>query len=227
MLLRIKALRDKGADMIGIMADSHGQPETISAALGLFLNLDCRPIYHLGDVCDSTHPETAEACLAPLRDPRVITIKGNNDQAIVANYFGLARPPISSQVLQFLRKLPSLKRYRNAVFTHSLPFVREMGPASMIGDMGDRQARRCFKEFPDRVIFRGHSHSPEIFWLHGRQIVRRSLAAGEKFELTDKIPCVVTCGALTRGLSMVWDPEADMVECLSLYKISELWPKER
>jgi len=33
------------------------------------------PIYHLGDVCDSTHPETTEACLGLLRDPGVIIIK--------------------------------------------------------------------------------------------------------------------------------------------------------
>ena len=61
--------------MIGIMADSHGQPETIVAALGVLVDRDCRPVYHLGDVCDSTHPETAEACLGSLRDPRVIIIK--------------------------------------------------------------------------------------------------------------------------------------------------------
>jgi hypothetical protein len=96
--------------MIGIMADSHGQPETIAAALGMLTDRDCRPIYHLGDVCDSTHPETAEACLVPLRDPRVIIIK---------------------------------------------------------------------------------------------------------FELSEKIPCVVTCGALTRGLCMVWNPEDNAIESLS------------
>jgi hypothetical protein len=101
---------DKGTAMIGIMADSHGQPETIAAALGVFTDMDCRLIYHLGDVCDSTHPETAEACLGPLRDPRVITIK---------------------------------------------------------------------------------------------------------FELTEKISCVVTCGALTRGFVMVWDPAENVIGCHS------------
>ena len=201
--------------MIGIMADSHGQPETIAAALGVFTDIDCRTIYHLGDVCDSTHPETAAACLGPLRDPRVIVIKGNNDQAIVANYFGRERPPVSLEVLQYLRNLPAVKYHLNAIFAHSLPFVREMGLSSMIGDMGDRETRRSLRKFPDRVIFRGHSHSPEIVWLRGQQIVRRSLVAGEKFELADKIPCVVTCGALTRGLCMVWSPEENVIECLS------------
>ena len=68
------------------MADSHGKPETILAALAVLKDLNCRPIYHLGDVCDSTRPETAEACLGPLQEQRVITIKGNNDHAIVANH---------------------------------------------------------------------------------------------------------------------------------------------
>ena len=202
--------------MIGIMADSHGQPESIAAALGVLTNIDCRPIFHLGDVCDSTYPETAEACLGPLRDLHVIIIKGNNDQAIVANFFGRQRPPVSPEVLQYLRELPPVKYHLNAIFAHSLPFVREMGLSSMIGDMGDRETRRFFREFPDRVIFRGHSHSPEIVWLRGQQIVRRSLAAGEKFVLTQKIPCVVTCGALTRGLCMVWNPEENVIECLSI-----------
>jgi predicted phosphodiesterase len=202
--------------MIGIMADSHGQPESIAAALEVFTDRDCRPIYHLGDVCDSTHPETAEACLDRLRDPRVIVLKGNNDQAIVANYFGRERPPVSPQVLQYLSELAAVKYHSNAIFAHSLPFVREMGLSSMIGDMGDRQTRRFFREFPDRVMFRGHSHSPEIVWLRGQQIVRRSLVVGEKCELTEKIPCVVTCGALTRGLCMVWDPQENVIECLSM-----------
>ena len=87
----------KGTAMIGIMADSHGQAETIAAALGALKSIDCRFIYHLGDICDSTHPETAEACLSLLRDPRVIIIKGNNDQALVANHVGQARPPVSPE----------------------------------------------------------------------------------------------------------------------------------
>jgi predicted phosphodiesterase len=197
------------------MADSHGQPETITAALGMLTDIACGPIYHLGDVCDSTHPETAEACLGRLRDPRVIIIKGNNDQALVANYVGQAKPPVSLEILRYLRNLPLVKYHLNAIFVHSLPFVRELGFASMIGDLGGPEAQRVFKEFPDRIIFRGHGHSPEIVWLQGQQITSRPIFAGEKYELTAKMPCVVTCGALTGGLCMAWDPEDNVIECLS------------
>jgi len=51
---------------IGIMSDSHGKPAKIISALDLFKAGNCRPIFHLGDICDSTHPETAEDCTRPL-----------------------------------------------------------------------------------------------------------------------------------------------------------------
>jgi predicted phosphodiesterase len=205
----------KGTAMIGIMADSHGQAETIAAALGGLKSIDCRCIYHLGDVCDSTHPETAEACLGPLRDLRVTIIKGNNDQAIVTNHSGREKPPVSAEVLQYLKNLPLIRYHLNAIFAHSLPFVREMGLSSMIGDMGCREMLRFFRKFPDHVFFRGHSHSPEVAWLQRQQIASQSLAVGDKFNLTEKFPCVVTCGALTRGFYMVWNPSENVIECHS------------
>jgi predicted phosphodiesterase len=197
------------------MADSHGQSETIETALYLLKNRGCRHIYHLGDICDSTHPETAGACLRPLQENRVITIKGNNDHAIVANHLGRKKTPVPPEALKYLERLPLMKYYRNALFVHSLPFVRELGLSSMIGTMGQNKSRRFFREFPAHILFRGHSHSPEISWFLNQQIEARSLAVGEKFNLSQKIPCIVTCGALTRGLCMVWRTEENFVECLS------------
>ncbi len=201
--------------MIGIMADSHGQPETIARGLRVLTDMACRPIFHLGDVCDSTHPETVEDCLGPLRDHCVIIIKGNNDHAIVANHFGWEKAPVSAEVLQYLKNLPLVEHHLKAVLVHSLPFTREMGLSSMIGDLGERETHRFFNEFPDHIMFRGHSHSPEIVWSQGQYFVDRSLVAGEKFGLTGKIPCVVTCGALSRGFCMAWSPEDNFIECLS------------
>jgi len=44
--------------MIGIMADSHGKPETILAALDVLKGLNCQRIYHLAkpawDHCGSS-----------------------------------------------------------------------------------------------------------------------------------------------------------------------------
>ncbi|CAB1057750.1 hypothetical protein D1BOALGB6SA_2505 [Olavius sp. associated proteobacterium Delta 1] len=201
--------------MIGIMADSHGNPETILAALGVLTDLNCRRIYHLGDVCDSTRPETAEACLGPLREQCVITIKGNNDHAIVANHLGRKETPIAPKILEYIQNLPLVQNYQNAILTHSLPFADTLGLACMIGTMSEKEAHRSFSEFPHHVIFRGHSHRPEILRRRGRRIESRTPAVGVKIDLAERLPCVVTCGALTRGLCMLWDPEENYVESLS------------
>jgi len=201
--------------MIGIMADSHGKFETILAALDAFKGLNCRRIYHLGDVCDSTRPETAEACLGPLRGQRVITIKGNNDHAIVANHVGRTDTPLAPESLEYIRNLPLVQSYHEAIFTHSLPFADSLGLACMIGTMSEKEAHRSFMEFPQHVIFRGHSHMPEIMQPRGRRVESRTPPVGVKIYLTGRLPCVVTCGALTRGLYMIWNPGENYIESLS------------
>ena len=61
---------------VGIIADSHGCPETIAAALTILEGKGCRRIFHLGDICDSSHPETADACIELVRAHRVSAILG-------------------------------------------------------------------------------------------------------------------------------------------------------
>jgi len=201
--------------MIGIMADSHGQPDTILAAIDRFKSLNCSNIYHLGDVCDSTRPETVEACLGTLQAHGVIAIKGNNDHAIVANQRGRQNAALTPARLKYIRDLPLAISYHNAVLTHSLPFVDRLGLACMIGNMSEKEARRCFHEFPRHVIFRGHSHRPQILFARGPRISSRTPTAGVKFHLDGKLPCVVTCGALTRGWYMVWDAENNDIVSLT------------
>jgi predicted phosphodiesterase len=200
--------------MIGIMADSHGQADAIRNALTVFADAGCRFIYHLGDVCDSTRPETANACMRLLLERHVKTIRGNNDQAIVANHIGQETSPVPPDVLRALQKLELVNYYQHAMFIHSLPFIRELGLSSMIGTMGLQKIRRFCNEFPGYILFRGHSHSPEIAWLQGRQVKVQSLSAGVRLDLSERIPCVVTCGALTRGMCMIWHPEGNYIESL-------------
>jgi len=201
--------------MIGIMADSHGDPETILAALDVFQGMACRRIYHLGDVCDSTRPETVEACLRPLQEHHVITIKGNNDHTIVANHIGRKDAPIAPEILKYIQYMPLVQNYQDAIFTHSLPFADELGLSCMIGSISKTEAIRTFNAFPRHVIFRGHSHKPEILLPRGRFIESSIPAVGRKISLAGKRPCVVTCGALTRGLYMIWNPEEQYITSLS------------
>jgi hypothetical protein len=151
-----------------------------------------------------------------LQEHQVITIKGNNDHAIVANHSGRGDSSISPAVLNCLQGLPLVQDHKNAILTHSLPFEKELGLACMIGNMAEREARRTFKRFPRHIVFRGHSHIPEILRLRGSRLESSTPAVGSKIKLAGKLPCVVTCGALTRGLFMIWDPEEKYIKSLSL-----------
>ncbi|MGD9301938.1 MAG: metallophosphoesterase family protein [Desulfobacterales bacterium] len=201
--------------ILGIMADSHGQAGTIRDALDVFADAGCHSVYHLGDVCDSNHPETANVCMQLLQEQRVITIKGNNDQAVIANHTGRANSPVLPGILQALKKLELVKYYQNAIFIHSLPFIRELGLSSLIGTMGPPEIGRFCNEFPEHILFRGHSHNPELAWLQGRQVRVQALSTGARLNLSERIPCVVTCGALTRGLCLIWNPEENVIESIS------------
>ena len=198
------------------MADSHGKPGTILAALAALKELNCRPIYHLGDVCDSMHPETAESCLRPLQDNQVIAIKGNNDHALVANNRGREKTSVSPAVLEYLQSLPLVQTYPDSILTHSLPFADELGLSCMIGTMSETETIRTFNAFPHHLVFRGHSHQPEILRLRQHRIESDIPAVGVKINLAEKLPCVVTCGALTRGLYMIWNLEENYIVSLSL-----------
>ena len=202
--------------LIGIMADSHGRPQTIQDALAALKKLSCRAVYHLGDVCDSAHPETAEACLRLLQEQHVMMIKGNNDHAIIANHIDRPTPFAVREAWEYLQAAPLIRFYQNAVFTHSLPFAETMGLSSMIGTMGKREALLTFEKFPHHIIFRGHSHTPEIIRPRTQSVSSRRLGPGENIDLSGTIPCVVTCGALTRGMYMVWNPLENSIESLSL-----------
>jgi len=198
---------------IGIMADSHGMPDTITGAVGLFRRENCRLIYHLGDICDSAHPETADSCAGILRTNNVTAVKGNNDHAISANHPG---GKISEETIGYLSALPLVAGYGEALFTHSLPFAEKLGLSCMVRGMGRDEAALFFKEHPGKILFRGHGHSPEIISKESGGIVVRSMFPGENTELAGRFPCIITCGSLAAGYCMIWKPGEKTVKCCSI-----------
>ena len=195
------------------MADSHGKPDTIAAAVALFKSKDCLHMYHLGDICDSSHPETADSCAGILRENNVTAVKGNNDHAISGNHpEGL----ISEETIGYLSALPLIAGYGEAIFTHSLPFAEKLGLSCMIRGMGMDEAALFFREYPDKILFRGHGHSPEIISGESGKMVLRSISPGENTELAGRLPCIITCGSLAAGHCMIWKPGKKSVRCYSI-----------
>ena len=206
----------KATHKIGIMADSHGQAESIANALTLFKEQDCEAIYHLGDICDSAHPETADHCVSLLHQNNIFGIKGNNDHQVVVNHEDRQNTPLASTTIEYLKQLPLTRDLEHSIMAHSLPFVKERGLSSMIGVLGQSEAALFFQTYPHKILFRGHSHCPEILRQHKQPVEISKILAGETIQLADIQPCIITCGALDQGFMMIWEPGKQALTCHTL-----------
>jgi len=192
---------------IGIISDSHGQATGIEKAVSFLKAEGCQTIYHLGDICDSNYLAETEACLNLLQSNRILAIKGNNDHVITCYHETHEKLQLSSAQRVFLNQLPLVREYGNAVFAHSLPFEQELGLSCMIGPMDEFQAQRFFKCFPKKLLFRGHGHDPEIITFTRHSLNPVPLLVAEPVDLRGLHPCIVTCGAVTDSLCMIWQPQ--------------------
>jgi predicted phosphodiesterase len=198
---------------IGIMADSHGCQAAIAGALGFFMQQACDCIYHLGDICDSFHPETADECVDMLQQNHVVAIKGNNDHALVVNHEGLEGSGVKPHTIDYLKQLPLVLYFQDAIITHALPFVKERGLSCMIGTLGPHEQSYFFQNHPHNILIRGHQHFPEIAWRQNHKVNTQKIVPGKQIRLGNRIPCIVTCGALDNGLCMIWKPDKKLISC--------------
>jgi predicted phosphodiesterase len=180
------------------------------------LEIGCNPVFHLGDICDSSHPETADECVKILEKNGVAAIKGNNDHQILSSYWECNGSVISDHTIDYLKNLPHVIEYDRAILAHSLPFYTELGLSCMIWDMGEKEIIRFFREDTKRILFRGHSHKPVISWKEKNKIITEEIFLDREINLVNRFPCVVTCGALTRGLCLIWDMEHMKIESKNL-----------
>jgi len=146
-------------------------------------------------------------------DNSIMAVKGNNDHAISLNDFDHTGYPVSAASVNYLRNLPLLLKNGDLLFTHSLPFVEELGLSSMVGLMAPKNLSRFFTDYPAAILFRGHSHSPEIIKPENHNFACKPLFPGQKFDLNLISPCVFTCGALTEGHCLILESDHSLA-CL-------------
>ena len=200
---------------IGIVADSHGEAEKIEAAISFLGKEGCQTVYHLGDICDSYNLSESADCIRLLRDNRVQAIKGNNDHVITRYHVTHENLSLSRAERAFLNHLPLVREYRNAVFAHSLPFERQLGLSCMIRPLDELQIDIFFRRFPGKMLFRGHSHEPEIISNGFPDADCQPLLVNKPVYLGDRIESIITCGALTDNLCVVWWPDEQQLVLLT------------
>jgi predicted phosphodiesterase len=199
------------SETIGIMADSHGDADAISAAIRFFQKSGCRHMIHLGDICDSVACDRADECVALLRTHAVLAVKGNNDHAVVKNRTLRQDGRLSGETMAYLASLPLQVEMFGALFVHSRPFADTLGLAAMTGDIGKAETDRFLEQYPGGRLFRGHGHSPLAVRLPDTRHPAVCPAPGDRLRLDGRQGWVVTCGALYKGLCMTWAPRADVI----------------
>ncbi len=200
-----------GRGLIGVMADSHGRPDSIIRAIDFLNRRGCETLYHLGDIGDSAAPEQTDSCVRAVREAGVTALKGNNDHTIVKNHENRADSPVSNETIDYLRRLPMRIDLGKAILAHSLPFDRELGPSCMIRPAGDHESSLFFNRFPDGILIRGHSHTPDLSYRVNQKCATESLSPGQRIDPDDTAPCIITCGALTEGYCIILQPETYIV----------------
>jgi predicted phosphodiesterase len=206
-----KHLPDFGPLPVGLMADSHGDAALIALAVDRLRQEGCTALLHLGDICDSALPRTADACVSLLKRHAVLAVCGNNDHALVAGGADMDGP-----TLAWLQRLPLAIETPMAVFVHSRADVPRLGRAAMIGDMDDEETLRFMTAFPGRLLFRGHSHRASIRCLSPTGLIEAPLLKAGDFSAPLPGGAVITCGSLCEETAWIWYPLQATLRRLSI-----------
>ena len=199
-------------DRIGIMADSHGEAGLIAAAAKRLRAEGCKRLFHLGDICDTAHLESVAVCLQQVAVHRIAPIRGNNEHTLL-----LDRPAsVGDEVLAAIAAMPLTRRMESAFLVHSLPYTDDLGARCMLEALTTHHIRAFFRCCTGALLFRGHSHQPEMVRLKQAAHRREAMTPAKPYVLARGASAVVTCGALIEGLSLIWDQRRRTVTSIPL-----------
>ena len=132
---------------------------------------------------------------------------------MVVNNEGRQNAHLASTTIEYLKHLPLTNELGDTIMAHSLPFVKERGLSCMVGVLGHSETALFFQTYPHKVLFRGHSHYPEILRQRKHTFVTGKILPGETILVADMKPCIITCGALDQGFMMTWEPGKQTLSC--------------
>jgi predicted phosphodiesterase len=200
---------------IGLIADSHGNIEATAEAIHLLKWRGADLLVHLGDFCDSVHPDRTAVMINLLQENGVLAVKGNNDSLVESILSDPRRTPDTEemQMLTFLRGVPIVRAHGDIRFSHSFPFdmPRAFHMAIDTGDTG--RAEELFNTSDFRILFCGHSHLPILFRKLDGLVTREAVPAGIP-TILEPGRYILVVGAAAEGESALYDEETGLYERL-------------
>lgn len=200
---------DKQTFRFGLMADSHGQLDSITNGVRCLRDLSVDKIIHLGDIFDSLKNDPIEEIFEKVRRYGLIGVKGNNDYQIeisIASGNALNLPPEQKRrILSFLRQMPLRIEDGDICFSHSLPFdnIRSIYEPIDIGST--KRAIPLFNATSYRILFCGHSHKSILFrWRLGK-VTREAVELSETIHFQPSERYILIVGAADKGECGIFD----------------------
>lgn len=190
---------------IGLIADSHGKNDFLQHAIQALRKNGAETIIHLGDLCDSLDPHSAEYTVNILKESNIQGVLGNNEYSIISEHHNEHVRNISLEVLDYLSELPYVFRLWNLWFTHSAPFEWPAATHRPIKDFLPLLMDHI--NFPFRILFRGHSHKPSIIEINDSETEAIPVQAGTRLKLNRDRRYVITVGAVEQASSALFFPE--------------------
>lgn len=187
-----------------IISDIHANYEALSCVLKYLKDIDVNDIVCCGDIV-GYGPNPVE-CIDALREFNFDSVRGNHDQAFLTDsldiYFNedavvalnIQKSFIHRNEIEFVKKLPTIKRKKNFTFTHSFldaehPYKYVLDEESALAD-SDLNTK-------NNILFIGHSHVPQIYEISKERIVTTHRAHnGIDWELTPESKYVINVGSV-------------------------------
>jgi len=193
---------------LGLVADSHGDPEILKKAFDVLAIHGAEKIVHLGDFFDSRNCNYIEEILDLLKCRKVLAVKGNNDYQ-VEKMIEAGSFPISvhkrKQWLTFLQKIPIIIEFDSVCCCHSMPFKSIRAFYDPVDTGSVEQAAGIFEKTGYQVVFCGHSHAPAVFRYQKGKVARSSLAGRTSMEFKSDQRYIVIVGAAENNECAVFD----------------------
>ena len=202
---------------IGLIADSHGQNDLLQRAIRTVRQNGAETIIHLGDLCDSLDPDSAEDTVNILQQNNIPGVLGNNEYSMISEHHNAHVQNISSYVLDYLSGLPYILELGPLWFTHSAPFEWPAATRRPIMDFLPHLIKQ--KPFPFEILFRGHSHSPSIIEIKNGEIKEIPVQSGKTLKLRRNSRYVITVGAVEEASSALFLPEEYEIIFLNIGRI--------
>jgi len=199
---------------IGLIADSHGKNELLLKAIRAVQENGAERLIHLGDLCDSLDPHSAEDTVNILKENTIPGVLGNNEYSIISEHHNEHVQNISSAVLDYLSGLPYILDLGVLWFTHSAPFAWPAATRRPIKDFLPHLVERT--NFPFDILFRGHSHRPSVIEMNGAETTKIHVQAGARLTLHRNRRYVITVGAVEEASFALFLPKKYEIVFLSI-----------